>query len=148
MIQHELGKLYDRDISKIASEITKFRSEENLWKSLPGVINPAGNLCLHLAGNLQTYIGRNIGGFPYVRERDAEFALKGIAKAELISKVEHTRQVVLDTLIKLDVAQLEKPHVENVFGYEMTNSYFLFHLLAHLSYHTGQINYIRRILEP
>ena len=147
MISNELSALYERDINKLKSEILKFTNEGNLWRAVPGVTNSAGNLCLHLAGNLQTYIGQNIGGVAYTRDRDAEFSLKGLSKSDLVSKIEHTHDVVGNTLSNLTDGALEQLYVENVLGYGMTNSYFLVHLLAHLSYHTGQINYIRRILE-
>lgn len=147
MISAELAALFGRDINKLKSEILQFKNEDNLWRALPGITNSAGNLCLHLSGNLQTYIGRNIGGIPYIRDRDAEFSLKGLSKSELISKVEHTHNVVHNTLSNLNAGMLDQLYVENILGYEMTHSYFLIHLLAHLSYHLGQINYIRRILE-
>lgn len=148
MITQQLTKLFDRDINKLKSEILQFKNEDDLWRTMPGVKNSAGNLCLHLVGNLQAYIGRNIGSIPFVRDRDAEFSLKGILKADLVSRVEHTFTVVHNTVSNLQLEKLEEVHIENILGYEMTNAYFLFHLLAHLSYHTGQINYIRRIIEP
>jgi hypothetical protein len=109
--------------------------------------NSAGNLCLHLVGNLNTYIGKNIGQTNYVRNRDAEFSLKNIPQQTLIQKVVETRSVVSVGLEKLTDAQLELRYPEDVMGYEMTNGYFLIHLNSHLSYHLGQINYIRRVFE-
>jgi uncharacterized damage-inducible protein DinB len=98
-------------------------------------------------GNLNTYIGKNIGKTGYVRNRDAEFAVKGIDRAELLHKVQETKEIVDASLAKLSEDQLEQPYIEDVLGFKMTNAYFLVHLLAHLSYHVGQINYLRRTLE-
>lgn len=47
----------------------------------------------------------------------------------------------------MDKGKLEEIHIEDALGYKMTNRFFLIHLAAHLSYHLGQINYLRRALE-
>lgn len=144
---NELIKIYDRDIQRLRKEIELFNQDSNLWRTVGNVKNPAGNLCLHLVGNLNTYIGKNLGYTNYVRDRDAEFNSRNVSKQELLDKVEETREVVISTMKKLNNEDVDKKYVEDVFGYEMTNGFFLIHLAAHLSYHLGQINYIRRILE-
>ncbi len=143
----ELIKLFQRDLDTLKKEVQLFREEGDLWRTTGTIKNPAGNLCLHLVGNLNNYIGKNIGGTGYVRDRDAEFALKNIPQDVLLKKVEETKEVVVAALAKLNPSQLEEPYVEDVFGYKMTNGFFLLHLLAHLSYHLGQVNYIRRFYE-
>ena len=140
-------KIYDRDISRLKEEIEAFAKEENLWRVTGAVKNPAGNLCLHLVGNLRTYIGKNLGGFDYVRDRNAEFELKDISKHQLLSNVEDTKSIVISSLQKLDNTVLKHTYVEDVLGYSMTNGFFLIHLSAHLSYHLGQINYLRRMID-
>ena len=144
---NELIKIYDRDIQRLRKEIELFNQDSNLWRTVGQVKNPAGNLCLHLVGNLNTYIGKNLGYTNYVRDRDAEFNSRNVSKQELLDKVEETREVVISTMKKLNNEDVDKKYVEDVFGYEMTNGFFLIHLAAHLSYHLGQVNYIRRILE-
>ena len=143
----ELIKLFQRDLDTLKKEIQSFGEEGDLWRITGTIKNPAGHLCLHLVGNLNNYIGKNIGGTGYVRDRDAEFALKNIPKDVLLRKVEETKEVVGAALAKLDPSQLEDTYIEDVFGYKMTNGFFLLHLLAHLSYHLGQVNYIRRFYE-
>lgn len=69
----ELIKLFQRDLDTLKKEIQSFREEGDLWRTTGSIKNPAGNLCLHLVGNLNNYIGKNIGGTGYVRDRDAEF---------------------------------------------------------------------------
>lgn len=88
-----------------------------------------------------------MGHIPYVRKREEEFNLKNVSRAELLAKIKETQTVVQVTLEQLDEAQLQADHIEEVLGYTMTNRFFLIHLAAHLSYHLGQINYLRRILE-
>lgn len=143
----EFIKIFDRDLDRLKQEMELFDQENNLWKTTGSIKNSAGNLCLHLVGNLSTYIGRNMGHYDYRRDRDAEFSLKDVPKHELIRQVEVVKNWVLSTLRNMDQAKLEETYVENVLGFPMTNGFFLVHLFGHLSYHLGQINYLRRILE-
>ena len=142
-----LVKIYERDLDRLKKEIEFFNDENNLWKTIGNIKNSAGNLCLHLVGNLNTYIGKNIGRSGYIRDRDAEFSLKNVPKEKLVQHVTKTKEIVLSTLQNMTEDELKQNHVEKVFDYEMTNEFFLIHLASHLSYHLGQINYIRRILE-
>jgi hypothetical protein len=147
IIIETLLKLFDRDIQRLEEEISLYQTEEAIWKLGGEIKNTAGNLCLHLCGNLQHYIGAKLGHTSYVRNRDNEFAAKGISKADLIAEVQKTRQTVRDTLENLKPSVLEAEFPEKVYDYPMTTAYFLIHLTAHLGYHLGQINYHRRILQ-
>ena len=147
IILETLIKLFDRDLQKLEEEINLYQTDEVLWKIAGEIKNPAGNLCLHLCGNLQHYIGKNLGQTSYIRNRDNEFAAKGISKAELIAEIQKTKQTVHDTLETLKPSVLEAEYVEKVYDYPMTTAYFLIHLTAHFSYHLGQINYHRRLLQ-
>jgi hypothetical protein len=124
-----------------------FRQEENLWRVTGQIANPAGNLGLHLVGNLTTYIGKNLGSLDYIRDRPAEFSRRNVPLPELLDMVRATHEHVISTLRTLKGDDLEARYPEDVLGFEMTTGYFLLHLLTHLAYHTGQINYIRRALE-
>jgi hypothetical protein len=147
IIVETLLKLFDRDLLRLEEEINLYQSEEAIWKVSGEIKNPAGNLCLHLCGNLQHYIGANLGRTSYVRNRDNEFAAKDISKAQLIAEVQKTRQTVRDTLETLKPSVLEAEYPERVYEYPMTTAYFLIHLSSHLGYHLGQINYHRRLLQ-
>jgi hypothetical protein len=144
-IIENLIKLFDRDLNKLQSEISLFRTETDLWKISGDIKNPAGNLSLHLCGNLQHYIGKVLGGSDYVRNRDNEFAGKNIPQSELVSEIRTTKSKVLDTLRQLDISVLQQPYPEKVFDFPMTTLYFLMHLHGHLNYHLGQVNYHRRL---
>lgn len=141
-----LQKLLLRDLDSLAKEISLFPTEESLWLLQGDIKNTAGNLCLHLCGNLQHFIGTVLGQTGYVRNREAEFADKNVPKEKLLAEVEATKKAVSQTLAKLDVAALQKEYPIQVFGEPMTTEYFLIHLAGHLNYHKGQINYHRRIL--
>jgi hypothetical protein len=140
----ELIKIFERDIERLKKEIEECE-EDKLWKTLNGIKNPVGNLCLHLIGNLNTYVGKNLGRTNYVRNREFEFSQKDLPKSLLLENIEATKKIVDQALKSLNEKQLEEMYPEKVFDYEMTTGYFLIHLAAHLSYHLGQINYLRRI---
>jgi len=146
MIQ-TLIQLFLRDLDKLKTELTSFKDEKNIWKISGEISNSAGNLCLHLCGNLQHFIGAVLGNSGYVRNRDAEFSRKNVLIRELVAEIELTIKVVEKTLKELKEEELSKTFPINVFGFEMTTEYFLTHLTTHLNYHLGQINYHRRLLD-
>lgn len=147
MILQTLKTLFNRDLDKLKFEIESYEFEKQIWAIDKNISNSAGNLCLHLVGNLNTYIGAEIGKTGYVRNRPLEFSLKDIPKSELIQKVEDTISVVNNALNNLTEADLETIYPQIVFEKEMTTGFFLIHLSTHLAYHLGQINYHRRLLD-
>lgn len=142
-----LKPLLKRELLKLRQEIDSYKSEDVLWSIDKSILNSGGNLCLHLVGNLNTFIGKHLGDTGYVRDRDREFSDKGIPKQELVKRIDETIHVVESTLSKLNDQQLEEEYPVNVFNEKMTTKYFLIHLLSHLTYHLGQINYHRRLLD-
>lgn len=147
MIIESLRSLYNRDLNKLKAEIEAYQHEENLWKTDKNISNSAGNLCLHLVGNLSHFIGAQLGNTGYVRHRELEFSLKDIPKAELIEKIEATTIIVDSVLSQLPEEALKDEYPLVVFEDKMTTDFFLIHLIAHLDYHLGQINYHRRLLD-
>jgi len=141
-----LTKLFLRDLEKLKAEITSYKTEENLWKISGEILNSGGNLCLHLCGNLQHFIGAVLGNSGYVRKREEEFSKKNVPIRELVAEIELTMEVLKKTFAELKEDDLQKIYPINVFGYEMTTEYLLTHMDAHLTYHLGQINYHRRLL--
>ena len=146
MLTEILTELYERDLNKLKEEIELYADEADLWKTGGDIINPAGNLCLHLTGNLQHFFGAVLGGTGYVRDRDAEFSRKDVAKSELLADIDEAKNVVLATLEKLTEDDLAKPYPIEVFGKPMTTGFFLTHLETHFNWHLGHINYHRRLL--
>jgi len=147
MLSETLIKLFKRDLNKLKSEIKSYRDEKNLWLVTKEISNSAGNLCLHIVGNLNTFIGAEFGNTGYVRQRDLEFSLKDIPRIELIEQIDETILVVENTIKTLSKDDFQKEYSRRVFEDKMTTEFFLIHLIAHLSYHLGQINYHRRFLE-
>lgn len=146
MLIESLKSLFNRDLNKLKSEIELYQKESQIWEIKENISNSAGNLCLHLIGNLNTYIGAEIGKTGYIRNRPLEFSLKDIPKSELIEKIEDTILVVNKAIDSLTERDLEQIYPQIVFEKEMTTGFFLIHLSTHLAYHLGQINYHRRMI--
>jgi hypothetical protein len=139
--------IFDRDLTQVHREVESYTHEEVLWKICGEIKNPGGNLCLHICGNLQHFIGHVLGQSGYQRNRDYEFAARNIPRTALLTEVAATRKVVRDTLSALDPQQLLKPFPAPTPAGEVTTAFFLVHLAAHLNYHLGQLNYHRRLIE-
>ena len=138
--------LYLRDLDRLEKEIDSYKNEESLWVLDGEISNTAGNLCLHLCGNLQHFFGHMMAGSKYARQRDDEFGLKDVPRNELKGLIEKSREAVVLGLEKMSEEKLEEDFPNEVFGYPMTYRYFITSLYGHLNYHLGQINYHRRVL--
>lgn len=147
MIVNEFKELFERDFDKLYSEINSFSSEDILWKIEGAISNSAGNLCLHILGNLQSFVGKEIGGFDYERNREREFSAKGVSKEELLTEILFAKDIVSKSLEGMDDSLWPRIYPLQVFGEPMTYGYFLTHLYGHFNYHLGQINYHRRLLD-
>lgn len=145
MLTKVLSELYERDLNKLKAEIEQFSDDAELWKAGIGITNSAGNLCMHLTGNLKHFIGAVLGDSGYIRDRDSEFSSKGISKQMLLFDIDSTRDIVKSTLARMTSESLAKNYPIEVFGHPMTTEYFLTHLATHFNYHLGQINYLRRL---
>lgn len=141
-----LVELYNRDLDRLVNEIESYEIESDLWLLNGDIKNTAGNLCLHLCGNLQHFFGHVIDGSAYVRKRDDEFNLKNVPKSDLISLIGDTRKSVIQALENFDEQLWDNDFPIEVFGKPMTYGFFIIHLSGHLNYHLGQINYHRRLL--
>jgi uncharacterized damage-inducible protein DinB len=142
-----LKLLFNRDLDRLKNEIGLYQQESALWQTDKDISNSAGNLCLHLIGNLNSFIGATLGGSDYIRNRELEFLLKDVAKEELLAKIVETIIIVNSTLDKLTEQDLTNEYPVLVLEKKINTGLFLCHLTTHLSYHLGQINYHRRLLD-
>lgn len=147
MLKETLTEIFERDLQKLATEINLYKDEDKLWLVKEGISNSAGNLCLHLLGNLNHFIGATLGHTGYVRYREDEFSLKNIPRQDLITNIENCKLIVKGSLTNLSEPDMQKDFPLNVFGKVTSTEFMLVHLAAHLSYHLGQINYHRRLLD-
>ena len=147
MFIENLSKLFVRDLNKLKEEISLYKKEENIWIIGEGISNSSGNLSLHLIGNLNAFIAAEIGKTGYVRNRPEEFSLKNISREVLLKNIDQTISAVTNSLKNLNEDDYDKIYPIKVFEYDITYQLFLMHLSGHLTYHLGQINYNRRLLD-
>ena len=141
-----LKQIILRDLTQLAKEIESYKKESDMWLLPKGINNTGGNLCLHLVGNLQHFIGHILGGSSYKRDRKAEFEDKNVLATSLLLEIETTKQVIEKTLSTITEEQLQSNFPIAVFDKPTTTTFFLIHLSGHLNYHLGQVNYHRRLL--
>lgn len=146
MLLSTLADIFTRDLRRLKSEMELYQNEADIWRTENQISNSAGNLCLHLIGNLNAFIGAALGNTNYVRNRALEFSEKGVPRTELLNKIDETILVVNQTLQQLSEDDLKKDFPVLVFDEKTTTEFFLVHLSTHLTYHLGQINYHRRLL--
>lgn len=127
----------------LKDEISSYKVEADIWKITGEIKNPPGNLCLHICGNLNNYLGMALGKTGYIRNRDLEFSKKDVSREELLKGIDETKQMIENVFVNLN-PELKYP--DDSFGPDATNADVIFKLIAHLNYHLGQINYHRRIL--
>jgi hypothetical protein len=139
-----LTTVMTRELRALTREIRAYPDDESLWKTIPGAVNAGGTLALHLAGNIQHYVGARLGGSDYVRDRAAEFSRRGLSRAELVAEVEKAIAAVERTLPALPARTLAADYPEAVGGRIIRTDEFLVHLATHLAWHLGQMDYHRR----
>ena len=145
-MENYLSELFEHHLLKLCDEINKFKNEENIWRGADGITNTTGTLVLHLLGNLNFTIGTQLGSTGYVRNREEEFSLRGVSREKMLADIESTIEVV-----KASLAGLTQKKLEGIYSLEMlgqhSTAFYLTYFLGHFTYHLGQINYLRRVLE-
>ena len=142
----DLALILTRELDGIAREIEAFPDDVSIWQAAPGVTNAAGNLALHIAGNLQHFVGALLGNTGYVRDRDREFGQRSGTRQQVVEELRRARAVVSDVLPSLPAAALETMLSPQSMPGPVRAQRLLVHLCAHAGFHLGQIGYLRRIL--
>jgi uncharacterized damage-inducible protein DinB len=143
-----LTHLFTRDLQALGRQIEAYASQSDLWVRRGAIPNSAGNLALHLVGNLNHFLGATLGGTGFVRDRDAEFADRNIPVSELLGSIRSTERMVEETLASLPSKTLSEPYPNPPEGMRgISTMRFLTHLATHLAYHLGQVNYHRRLVD-
>ena len=143
---HWIAAAFARDLKSLQREIAAYPDERDLWTCPPGISNSGGNLALHLAGNVQYFIGEVLGRSGYVRDRAAEFNRKDVPRAEVLREIEAALTALDRGLGQITEADLDRPYGISIGGVQLTVGDALLHLVTHLTYHVGQVDYHRRIV--
>ena len=142
----EIALLFRRDLTRLIQQLQAFPDKEKIWRTAPGISNSAGNLTLHLEGNLRESVGRQLGGVPFQRQRESEFVEQELAVQDLVDRIASLRELTVGAISALPLDRLDAAYPEKVFEATLSTRMFLVHLLTHLNYHLGQIDYLRRFL--
>ena len=148
MFSDDLRVVMARDLRAVAREVAAYPSDEALYRAVPGVTNAGGTLALHLAGNVQHFIGKVLGGSAYARDRDAEFNRRDLSRASVVAEIERAIAAVEESLPRVTEAQWGTEYPQEVLGRRLGTSRFALHLASHLAYHLGQLDYHRRMTAP
>lgn len=146
MLRSTLQTLLTRDLRAVRREIEAYPDDASIWREVPGLPNTGGTLALHVAGNIQHFFGAILGQDGYRRDRDAEFARRGVPRAELLAGIDAAIASVQRTLSKLEDRALIQRYPEPIAKRAVNTVDFTVHLIAHLAYHLGQLDYHRRMV--
>src|SRR5262245_55973349 len=119
-------------------------SEKEIWWRPNAASNAAGNIVLHLCGNIRQWIISGLGGAKDVRERDKEFAERGpIPRRLLIAQLKKTVQEAQKTIAALPADAFAREYV--IQGYHVSGLVAASSVAEHFSYHAGQIIYLTKL---
>ena len=122
-------------------------SDKQIWRRPLSHGNSVGHLLLHMAGNLNYYIGARVAETGYVRDREREFTETGrISKHELLAAFDRTIAMVCETIRKQTAEDLLKPYsaAREPEAEERFNIFL--RCAGHAYHHVGQIVYLSREL--
>jgi uncharacterized damage-inducible protein DinB len=121
-------------------------SESEFWTKPVEPGNSVGHLVLHLTGNLNHFVGAQLGNTGYVRDRESEFNTTAVpVKAEALRQLDSAVSTFRDVVTSLPPERFAEHHPETRLG-NVLNA--LVHLVAHFAIHRGQISYIVRLAKP
>ncbi len=146
-MKHSIVQLFKRDLERLQDELHLYSEESNLWKIDKEIKNTAGNLTIHVIGNLNHFIGAVLGNTGYIRQREKEFSDTQIPRKQLHHQIEEIKKIIDRTILNLSASDLQETYPIHIRKEGMTVEQFLMHLYGHLNYHLGQINYHRRLLD-
>lgn len=126
-------------------ELANDLSDTQLWSKPVQPGNSIGHLILHLTGNLNHFVGAQLGKTGYIRDREREFSeTNHPSKAELLAGLDKAVATFGRVVSILEAEELQAPHPEQRFGPVLNG---LVHLVAHFALHRGQMTYIARMLK-
>ncbi len=147
MFSRWMMEIFETELNKLKTEVNLYKDEGNLWIVKGEIANSAGNLCLHLLGNVSHFVGHLIGDTGYQRDRQAEFSDKNVPVKELNDRINALVEVVKKSLPKLEDTDMNIPFPDKIGGKIREYGFALIHITNHFDYHLGQINYHRRLIE-
>jgi hypothetical protein len=146
MLVKAVAAILDRDLRALAREVEAYPDDGALWRVPEGAPNSAGTLVLHLAGNIQHFLGAHLAGTGFVRDRPREFSARGVPRSSLLGEIEAARSVLRSVVEHASDRALDAEWPEIVGGSRVETGEYLVHLVSHFGYHLGQVDYHRRLV--
>lgn len=129
--------LLDEYLPKIRLVTTPLTDDDIWWRPVEGS-NSIGNLILHIEGNARQWILGGVAGRENHRDRDGEFAARdGHSKAQLLTSLTASFRELGSAIMAVAPARLDEPRV--IQGADTTVFGAIYHVVEHVSMHTGQI---------
>src|SRR6202795_1055260 len=136
-----------RKLAGVVHELAAPLTEEQFWAKPFPFGNSFGHLVLHLTGNLNYYIGTQIAGTSYVRDRPTEFSdATRPAKTEVLKKFDQAIQMVIRTINGQSAEDWSKAYT-GTGGNAQIRFEIVLQCVTHLHHHIGQIMYLGFELE-
>ena len=135
-----------RELATTRRTVEAYPDDASLWAQPAGLPNAGGTLVLHIAGNIQHYLGAVLGKSGYRRDRDAEFARRDVPRATMLAELDAAARAVERGIAALSDETLAAPDPEAISGRTYITGDYLVHLATHLAYHVGQLDYHRRVV--
>jgi uncharacterized damage-inducible protein DinB len=145
-LQELAARYLEEYLGKIAFALERLPDDRLWWRPTPDS-NSAGNLVLHLCGNLSLWLLASVGGEAFNRDRAAEFSARGGVDAPELTR--RLREVVgRCTALLRGLPSDALGRRLRVQGYDTDVQGVVFHAAEHMSYHTGQILYLLKAAAP
>lgn len=113
-------------------------SVDELWLRENEFCNSVGNLILHLNGNMRQWVVAGLGGECFERDRPLEFSQREkLSHSEILVPYQQTARRSMQVVAALPDEDLGRE--VSIQGYTVRMIVAVFHVVEHMSFHTGQI---------
>jgi len=131
-----------KKLAGVVHELAAPLSDEQLWAKPFAFGNSIGHLVLHLTGNLNYYIGAQVAGTGYVRDRPLEFSdAARPSKAEVLKTFDQAVEMVLATINSQSAEDWSKEYA--AVGADAHDRFdMVLRCATHLHHHIGQMMYL------
>jgi uncharacterized damage-inducible protein DinB len=146
MLRSAVQATLRRELLTLRRSIEAYPDDASLWAERSGLPNVGGTLALHLAGNLQHFLGAVLAKTGYVRDRPAEFARRNVPRAAILAEIDATIEAVDRGLAAVRDELLTSDYPLEIAGRKVAIGDFLVHVATHTAYHLGQLDYHRRVV--
>jgi hypothetical protein len=144
-LKETVASRLDARYTKLAGwvrELANPLSDDRFWTKPFPFGNSFGHLVLHLTGNLNYYIGAQIAGTGYVRDRPREFAeAERPSKDEVLKKFDEAVEMVVRTIRSQSAEDWSAAY--SATGVDAQNRFeIVLQCATHLHHHIGQMMYL------